>query len=136
MLTIGELSRSTGTNVSTIRYYEQMGLLTHSERSRGNQRRYSEQEKDRLAFIRQARDLGITIEAIRELVDLDERPDLTASDVERITSEQLATVRGKVELLKRLESELVRISAQDIPSKSDHSRIIRSLAETSASRSR
>lgn len=128
MLTIGELSRSTGTNVSTIRYYEQMGLLTHSGRSQGNQRRYSEDEKDRLAFIRQARELGITIEAIRELVDLGERPDLAPGDVERITTEQLATVRGKVELLKRLEAELVRISAQDEPPASDDRRIIRSLA--------
>ena len=41
MLTIGDLSRSTGVKIPTIRYYEQMGLLSHAERSDGNQRRYS-----------------------------------------------------------------------------------------------
>lgn len=127
MLTIGELSRSTGTNVSTIRYYEQTGLLTHTSRSQGNQRRYSEDEKDRLVFIRQARDLGITIESIRALVDLEERADLTPGDVDRIIAEQLATVRGKVGLLRSLEAELIRLARGPA---SDQRRIIRSLAGT------
>lgn len=129
MLTIGELSKSTGTNVSTIRYYEQMGLLTHSSRSEGNQRRYSSAERERLSFIRQARDLGLTIEAIRELIDLGQRPDMSKSDVERITAEQLVTVRGKVERLKMLEAELVRISAQEELSVAEERRVIQSLAE-------
>ena len=47
MLTIGDLSRQTGVKVPTIRYYEQMGLLSHAERSEGNQRRYSGEERDR-----------------------------------------------------------------------------------------
>ncbi|MDR6667076.1 MerR family transcriptional regulator [Rhizobium sp. 1399] len=111
MLTIGELSKATGTNISTIRYYEQTGLLTHTERSQGNQRRYSEVEKDRLTFIRHARDLGLTIEAIRDLIDLSERTDLPGVDATRIASEQLIAIRGKIERLQKLESELARISS-------------------------
>ena len=53
---IGELSAETGVKVPTIRYYEQMGLVAAPERSEGNQRRYSRQELERLAFIRHARD--------------------------------------------------------------------------------
>ena len=58
MFSIGDLSRRTGVKVPTIRYYEQMGLVAAPERSEGNQRRYSRQELERLAFIRHARDGG------------------------------------------------------------------------------
>ena len=75
MLTIGELSRRTGVKIPTIRYYEQMGLMAAAERSEGNQRRYGAEERDRLSFIRHARDLGLTIEAIRELIELSAHPD-------------------------------------------------------------
>ena len=52
MLTIGTLARRTGTKVQTIRYYEQIGLMPEPGRSEGGQRRYAEEELDRLAFIR------------------------------------------------------------------------------------
>ncbi|MBY3144050.1 helix-turn-helix domain-containing protein [Rhizobium laguerreae] len=124
MLTIGELSRATGTNISTIRYYEQMGLLTHASRSVGNQRRYTSAERDRLTFIRHARELGFTVEAIRELIDL---TDLPKVDVDRIAAEQLVTIRGKIDLLKKLEAELVRIS-DEVPSPSAPHSVIRALS--------
>jgi DNA-binding transcriptional MerR regulator len=128
MLTIGELSKATSTNISTIRYYEQMGLLTHAERSQGNQRRYSKNEQDRLAFIRHARDLGLTIEAIRDLIDLSVRSDLPGEDADRIVTEQLATVQGKIERLRKLETELTRMSA---PNERDDRRdgLIRAFAD-------
>ncbi|MDH6234374.1 DNA-binding transcriptional MerR regulator [Mesorhizobium soli] len=110
MLTIGELSRQTGVKIPTIRYYEQMGLMDAAERSEGNQRRYTREEKDRLSFIRHARDLGLTIEAIRKLIDLSAHPERPCADADHIASEQLQAVRAKIEKLKRLESELERIA--------------------------
>jgi DNA-binding transcriptional MerR regulator len=110
MLTIGELSRQTGVKIPTIRYYEQMGLMDAAERSEGNQRRYTREEQDRLSFIRHARDLGLTIEAIRKLIDLSRHPDRPCADADRIAGEQLQAVRAKIEKLKRLESELERIA--------------------------
>lgn len=124
MLTIGELSRATGTNISTIRYYEQMGLLTHASRSVGNQRRYTSLEQDRLMFIRHARELGLTVEAIRELIDIAALP---KDDAERIATEQLVTIRGKIGLLQKLEAELVRISDEPRPSFNSSS-VIRALS--------
>jgi len=112
MLTIGDLSKTTGVKVPTIRYYEQMGLLSHAERSEGNQRRYSNEERERLAFIRHARDLGLTIDAIRELIVLSQHPERPCHDADRIAAEQLATVRRKIERLQKLEAELVRITSQ------------------------
>ncbi|MDX0190401.1 MerR family transcriptional regulator [Sinorhizobium meliloti] len=110
MLTIGDLAKSTGVKVPTIRYYEQMGLLTHTERSEGNQRRYSRREQERLSFIKHARELGLTIEAIRELIELSEHPERPCADADRIAAEQLQVVRDKIARLKKLEMELERIT--------------------------
>jgi DNA-binding transcriptional MerR regulator len=109
MLSIGDLSRRTGVKVPTIRYYEQMGLLAAAERSEGNQRRYSHQDLERLAFIRHGRDLGLDIPAIRELIALSQHPQEPCSHADRIASEHLNAVRAKIARLKALEEELERI---------------------------
>lgn len=111
MLTIGDLSRRTGVKIPTIRYYEEMGLLSHAERSEGNQRRYTKQERERLSFIRHARELGMTIEAIRDLLEMSRHPDMPCSEVDRIALGQLATVKQKIERLRKLEAELERIAS-------------------------
>ncbi|RDL48013.1 HTH-type transcriptional regulator ZntR [Ensifer sp. M14] len=110
MLTIGCLSKTTGVKVPTIRYYEQMGLLSHAERSEGNQRRYSKTERERLSFIKHARELGLTIEAIRQLIDLSHHPEKPCAEADRIAAEQLQAIRGKIARLKKLETELERIT--------------------------
>lgn len=109
MLTIGELSRRAGVKVPTIRYYEQMGLMPEPERSEGNQRRYSRQQLERLSFIRHARDLGFTIEAIRDLIVLGRHPQEPCTTADRIAAEHLQEVRRKIAQLTQLESELERI---------------------------
>lgn len=109
MLSIGEVSKRTGVKVPTIRYYEQMGLMAPSERSDGNQRRYSRSDVERLAFIRHARDLGFEIERIRELIALSSHPDRPCDGADRIASTHLAEVREKIDKLKRLKHELERI---------------------------
>ena len=112
MLTIGDLSRRTGVKVPTIRYYEQMGLIAPAERSEGNQRRYGRSERERLSFIKHARDLGMTIESIRELIDLSAHPERPCDQADRIATEQLKSVRDRIEKLRRLEHELERISTK------------------------
>jgi DNA-binding transcriptional MerR regulator len=110
MLSIGQLSRRTGVKVPTIRYYEQMGLLAAPERTEGNQRRYGRTELERLGFIRHARDLGFSIEAISALIELQEHPDRSCGKANAIANDQLLAVRSKIRRLKRLERELARIS--------------------------
>lgn len=110
MLTIGQLSRRTGVKVPTIRYYEQLGLLPEPGRSEGNQRRYDTPERERLAFIKHARDLGLTIQSIRALLDLSAHPEKPCLKADRIAAEQLVSVRDKIAKLRRLEAELERIA--------------------------
>ncbi len=110
MLSIGELSRKTGVKVPTIRYYEQMHLVSAPERTAGNQRRYSRAELDRLAFIKHSRDLGLSIEDIRELLDLSAHPEQPCTNANRIAEEHLVSVRERIARLQRLEAELNRIA--------------------------
>jgi DNA-binding transcriptional MerR regulator len=110
MYSIGDMSRRTGVKVPTIRYYEQMGLLEAPERSEGNQRRFAKAELERLAFIRHARDLGLTIDSIRQLIDLSGHADRPCADADRIAKEQLASVRERIARLQKLETELERIA--------------------------
>ena len=111
MVSIGSLSKMTGVKVPTIRYYEQVGLLLEPDRSEGNQRRYDSQAVERLGFIRHARDLGFSVEAIRELLELSDQPDRSCHEATRIAGEQLFAVRARIVKLKRLESELDRIAS-------------------------
>jgi len=109
MISIGEMSLRTHVKVPTIRYYEQMGLITAPERSTGNQRRYSDSELERLSFIKHARDLGLTIDAIRELLELSERPNEPCAFADEIATQHLHSVQSKIKQLRKLEKELKRI---------------------------
>lgn len=108
---IGTLAERTGVKVETIRYYEQVGLLPSPERSEGNQRRYGRRHVERLAFIKHARDLGFSVEAIRTLLRLSDNPAMACDDAHAIAVAHLGEVRHKIARLRSLEKELERIAA-------------------------
>lgn len=109
MLTIGSLGKKTGTKVQTVRYYEQIGLMHEPGRTEGGQRRYGDAEVDRLSFIRHARQLGFTLEAIRELLDLNDNPDQSCHQADSIARRQLKQVELRMARLKALRTELKRM---------------------------
>ena len=109
MHSIGELSKKAGVKVPTIRYYEQMGLISAPERTEGNQRRYTTGDLERLTFIRHARDLGFPIDAIRQLISLAGHPHSPCAEADEIAAAQLSEVREKIARLRTLEQELQRI---------------------------
>jgi len=119
MLSIGQVSQRTGIKVPTIRYYEQLGLVAATERSDGNQRRYEELAVTRLNFIRHSRELGFSLDDIRELLRISKQDDEPCSDIHAIADRHLAGVRSKITNLKRLEKELHRISRCDANATSD-----------------
>ena len=69
LLKIGEFARLAGTNLRTLRYYEELGLLTAAARSKGGFRYYRETDKNRLNLIRDLQELGLSLDAIRELLN-------------------------------------------------------------------
>lgn len=109
MHTIGSLAKKTGTKVQTIRYYEQIGLLREPGRTAGGQRRYDDADLDRLSFIRHARQLGFSLDAIRELLDLSDHPSRPCQDADAIAQHQLHQVELRLARLEALRTELKRM---------------------------
>lgn len=68
VLTIGELAHRSGANPSALRFYEDRGLID-SERTAGNQRRYARSTLRRIAFIRTAQRVGLSLEEISAALD-------------------------------------------------------------------
>ncbi|MBL4750180.1 MAG: helix-turn-helix domain-containing protein [Amylibacter sp.] len=109
MLTIGTLARKTGTKVQTIRYYEQIGLMHVPGRTSGGQRRYYDHDLDRLSFIRHGRQLGFSLNAIRELLALADNPKQSCANADSIARKQLLQVDQRLLRLKALKKELKRM---------------------------
>lgn len=129
MFSIGFLSKQTGVKVPTIRYYESIGLLAEPSRNAGNQRRYSSDHLEQLTFIKHARQLGLGIESIRELISLRTSDSISCDEVDLIAKEHLNTVRQRIAALQSLELELLRISACESTAGIKECNILRSIAD-------
>ncbi|RMH52478.1 MAG: MerR family transcriptional regulator [Alphaproteobacteria bacterium] len=131
MLTIGALAKRTGTKVQTIRYYEQIGLMPEPGRTAGGQRRYGEAELDRLSFIRHARQLGFSLDAIRELLDLSDHPDKSCEEADAIARRQLRQVELRMARLEALRTELARMVRECSGGRSADCRVLEVLRDHS-----
>ncbi len=109
---IGVLSEQTGVKIETIRYYERETLLPSPPRTPGGHRSYSEDHLKRLTFIRRSRELGFSMEEIRELLALVDGGSFTCGQVKALTLDHAASVREKIADLRRMEKILRKISAQ------------------------
>lgn len=114
-----ELSRRTGCNLETIRYYEKVGMMPDPPRTASGYRVYGESHVSRLRFILRARELGFAIEQIRGLLDLVDGGTQTCAEVKERTERHLADVRAKIADLRRIEKVLAATAAQcsgdDVP---------------------
>ena len=127
-LNIGELGKATGTKVETIRYYERIGLLPKPARSAGNYRVYAEDALGWLSFIRRARELGFTIEQVRELMALAHQSGGSCAAVDAIARTHLNEVKRKLGDLRALERELSALIDQCTHETIAECRIIEALA--------
>lgn len=109
---IGALSAATGVKIETIRYYEKIGLMPSPPRNEGRQRIYDAGHLDRLSFIRRGRELGFSLDQIRELLGLVRGHGLTCAEVKTMTDGHVADIRRKVKDLKKLERVLAELAAQ------------------------
>lgn len=106
MLAIGDLSVRSGVAPSALRYYERMGLI-QSRRTSGNQRRYEPAQLRRVAFIRIAAQVGLSLEEIREaLQSLPDARTPTKSDWERLSRRWRTRIDERIALLQRLRDDL------------------------------
>jgi MerR family mercuric resistance operon transcriptional regulator len=105
-IAIGALSKHTGTNIETIRYYERVELLPAPARSSGGYRLYGKDHLQRLNFIRRARTLGFPIGEVRTLLRLADERKRPCAEVRVVAEAHLKDVRAKIADLRRMERVL------------------------------
>ena len=111
-LAIGQLSRLSGVNIETVRYYERIKMLPPPPRTASGRRVYDSTHVRTLAFIRRSRELGFSLEEIRALMRLGGPEKATCREVREIAAHHLEDIRAKLNDLKRLERLLAKTIAQ------------------------
>ena len=112
MLPIGALSRRSGVNIETIRYYERIGMLTPPPRTAGGRRVYGVKDVRILAFIRRARELGFSLDEVRALLRLGGPEKASCGEVRTIATRHLEDIRSRLSDLKKLERLLTKTVAR------------------------
>ena len=109
---IGTLAEATGTPVETIRFYEREGLLPPPARADNNYRVYLPAHVERLAFIRQCRNLDMALDEIRALITLRESPAQDCGEINALLDEHIGHVAHRIRELRSLEKDLKALRAR------------------------
>lgn len=103
---IGELSRHSGCDIETIRYYEREGLLDAPQREDNGYRRYVDGHLVQLNFVRHCRSLGMSLSDVRRLRDFQRNPSLACDDINHLLDRQIDQIRAQRMALEALEGQL------------------------------
>ena len=105
-LTVGQLAERSGLSTSALRYYEERGLIA-AERTAGNQRRYPTATLRRVAFVRAAQRVGLTLDEIEDaLATLPDTRTPTKADWSRLSRTWRPRIDEQIERLERLRDKL------------------------------
>ncbi len=111
-VTIGALSKHTGCNIETIRYYERIHILPAPPRTEGGHRLYGWGHFKRLMFIRRSRELGFSLEEVRGLLSLVDGGDYTCAEVRTLTLKHADEIKRKITDLRKMERVLKDMASQ------------------------
>ncbi len=106
---IGELAATAGVSAKTIRYYEAMGLLPPPARTVAGYRLYGPADRERLRFIRTARDLGLSLAEIRAILELRDGGQPPCTHVRELLNRKIAAIDAQLRALTAWRRELVRL---------------------------
>lgn len=110
-MNIGEAATASGISSKMIRYYEQIGLLPPALRSDAGYRIYAAPELRTLGFIRRARDLGFSVDTMRELLALWQDRDRSSAEVKRIAQQHIDALIAKARALQEMAQALQHLTA-------------------------
>lgn len=110
MYRIGELAKLADVTPDTIRYYEKQQMMEHEIRTEGGFRLYTESDLQRLKFIRYARQLGFTLESIRELLSIRIDPEHHTCQNQKDRPERLQEVEARIAELQAMQRSLQRLN--------------------------
>ncbi len=109
-LTIGQLAKRADVGVETVRFYERRGLLAEPDRRPSGYRQYDEGVVDRLRFIKRAKELGFTLNEIKELLSLRLDPTTTCADVKSRAEEKIDDIHERIRTLQRMKKAIVKVT--------------------------
>jgi MerR family transcriptional regulator, copper efflux regulator len=129
-LTIGAVAKRAGVPIDTIRYYEREGLLPEPLRRASGYRSYNDTAVSRLRFIRRAKDLGFTLEEIRDLLALSADRHRGVKAVRERAQQRLASIDARIAELTRIRQGLEQL-IEACPGRGDPDQcpILRALAD-------
>lgn len=107
---IGEVAQRSGVPVKTIRYYEDIGVLDPPRRTASGYREYDDDVIDRLAFVRSAQTIGLTLGEIREIVAFRARGETPCAHVVALIAHRSADLSRRIAELERMKAELARLA--------------------------
>ncbi len=105
-LTIGKLAKKAGVGIETVRFYERQGLIAEPPRTASNYRLYPENDANRLRFIKKAKNLGFTLNEIKELLSLRHDPKASKADAKHRTLKKIEDIQQKIHDLSRMKEAL------------------------------
>lgn len=111
-LTIGQVARRSGVGIETVRFYEREGLLAKPARTASGYRQFDENVITRLRFIQRAKELGFTLNEIKELLSLRVDAETSCEDVRARAEAKIADVEDKIKALQRIKKALVRLTRE------------------------
>ena len=127
-MTIGKLSKASGMNIETIRYYERSGLLPVPARSVNGYRYYQDEDIKRLRFIRRGRELGFSLEEIRSLLQLAGQPQQPCCEADQLVQAHLTEVDARIRDLQAIRAVLQQLAGCQSQT-AEHCRLLETLEE-------
>jgi MerR family transcriptional regulator, Zn(II)-responsive regulator of zntA len=106
---IGELAAATGTTTKTLRFYDNIGLLSPTERAANGYRDYGQDAVSRLNFIHRGRTAGLTLGQIREVIDIRDAGHAPCDHVHDLLSARLADIDQQIADLQELRATLTAL---------------------------
>jgi len=106
LMNIGEAAKASGVSAKMIRHYESVGLFPEALRTESGYRQYGEKELSTLRFIRHSRDLGFSIEQIRELLGLWQNRRRPSRQVKALAQAHIQELEEKLQELQAMKATL------------------------------
>lgn len=132
MMNIGEAATASGISAKMIRHYETVGLIEKADRTEAGYRVYSKRDVETLRFIRRGRDLGFSLDQIKDLLALWQDHSRASADVKQIALAHVAELEAKMEQLREMADTLRHLAQNCQGNHRPDCPILRDLASNAA----
>ena len=106
LLTVSQLAKATEVGADTVRYYERIGIIGEAERTGAGYRKFDEQAADRIRFIKNAQEMGFSLDEIKELMQLANGGASDCSAISEFARSKVTELDERMRKMRRFKKEL------------------------------